>query len=137
MIRRPPISTRTDTLFPYTTLFRSLQFEPSDSFQLTFDAFYTDTKDTGIFRGTESPIASWSTNGGAVFEGATGAGPFADPATFSNVLPILRTDTEGNSAELFAICRNLSWVVSDRLNLKLDYGYSTLNHITINYESYT
>src|SRR3546814_19345775 len=24
MIRRPPLSTRTDTLFPYTTLFRSL-----------------------------------------------------------------------------------------------------------------
>src|SRR3546814_9585355 len=24
MLRRPPISTRTDTLFPYTTLFRSL-----------------------------------------------------------------------------------------------------------------
>src|SRR3546814_8632681 len=27
MIRRPPRSTRTDTLFPYTTLFRSLQDE--------------------------------------------------------------------------------------------------------------
>src|SRR3546814_18371548 len=27
MIRRPPISTRTDTLFPYTTLFRSIQTE--------------------------------------------------------------------------------------------------------------
>src|SRR3546814_11662386 len=27
MIRRPPRSTRTDTLFPYTTLFRSLQVE--------------------------------------------------------------------------------------------------------------
>src|SRR3546814_19481290 len=27
MIRRPPRSTRTDTLFPYTTLFRSLLFE--------------------------------------------------------------------------------------------------------------
>src|SRR3546814_5732562 len=25
-IRRPPISTRTDTLFPYTTLFRSVPF---------------------------------------------------------------------------------------------------------------
>src|SRR3546814_10916562 len=25
MIRRPPISTRTDTLFPYTTLFRSME----------------------------------------------------------------------------------------------------------------
>src|SRR3546814_4580482 len=27
MIRRPPRSTRTDTLFPYTTLFRSLGFD--------------------------------------------------------------------------------------------------------------
>src|SRR3546814_5619191 len=27
MIRRPPRSTRTDTLFPYTTLFRSLEFD--------------------------------------------------------------------------------------------------------------
>src|SRR3546814_8945875 len=29
MIRRPPRSTRTDTLFPYTTLFRSLLPKPS------------------------------------------------------------------------------------------------------------
>src|SRR3546814_4380531 len=28
MIRRPPRSTRTDTLFPYTTLFRSLEALP-------------------------------------------------------------------------------------------------------------
>src|SRR6056297_3989346 len=28
MIRRPPRSTRTDTLFPYTTLFRSLKVGP-------------------------------------------------------------------------------------------------------------
>src|SRR3546814_11787581 len=30
MIRRPPRSTRTDTLFPYTTLFRSLQQHEED-----------------------------------------------------------------------------------------------------------
>src|SRR3546814_15203457 len=30
MIRRPPRSTRTDTLFPYTTLFRSLPDDPLD-----------------------------------------------------------------------------------------------------------
>src|SRR3546814_288038 len=29
MIRRPPRSTRTDTLFPYTTLFRSERGEPA------------------------------------------------------------------------------------------------------------
>src|SRR3546814_8172631 len=28
MIRRPPRSTRTDTLFPYTTLFRSVEIAP-------------------------------------------------------------------------------------------------------------
>src|SRR3546814_12583001 len=31
MIRRPPRSTRTDTLFPYTTLFRSQRFVVSDT----------------------------------------------------------------------------------------------------------
>src|SRR3546814_5021668 len=38
MIRRPPRSTRTDTLFPYTTLFRSYRlpsgcFEPARQFE--------------------------------------------------------------------------------------------------------
>src|SRR3546814_2016554 len=32
MIRRPPRSTRTDTLFPYTTLFRSLLLQPFGDF---------------------------------------------------------------------------------------------------------
>src|SRR3546814_8904899 len=31
MIRRPPRSTRTDTLFPYTTLFRSMASQSSES----------------------------------------------------------------------------------------------------------
>src|SRR3546814_4284726 len=31
MIRRPPRSTRTDTLFPYTTLFRSGEFAERDA----------------------------------------------------------------------------------------------------------
>src|SRR3546814_3477339 len=31
MLRRPPRSTRTDTLFPYTTLFRSLQVEAAQA----------------------------------------------------------------------------------------------------------
>src|SRR3546814_13146596 len=34
MIRRPPRSTRTDTLFPYTTLFRSAGYDREDASQL-------------------------------------------------------------------------------------------------------
>src|SRR3546814_3289673 len=39
MIRRPPRSTRTDTLFPYTTLFRSvvLASEDDGSVRIDFD----------------------------------------------------------------------------------------------------
>src|SRR3546814_9546783 len=34
MLRRPPISTRTDTLFPSTTLFRSTPLAPEDHVQI-------------------------------------------------------------------------------------------------------
>src|SRR3546814_3602436 len=36
MIRRPPISTRTDTLFPYTTLFRSCGWRSSSASSWSF-----------------------------------------------------------------------------------------------------
>src|SRR3546814_9568959 len=47
MIRRPPISTRTDTLFPYTTLFRShprmvFMDEPTASLDVSVQARLLD-----------------------------------------------------------------------------------------------
>src|SRR3546814_19527112 len=43
MIRRPPRSTRTDTLFPYTTLFRSLTFRnDANQYCRTFSAARAD-----------------------------------------------------------------------------------------------
>lgn len=119
--------------FQRVSIAGALQFEPYDNFNATIDAFYTDTEDSGIFRGTETPIASWS---GASFDGASGAGPFADSATYSAVVPILRTDTEGNEAQIFAIGANLEWGISDNLNFVFDYGYSTLDRNDIDYESY-
>src|SRR3546814_5020244 len=41
MIRRPPRSTRTDTLFPYTTLFRSTIDSDVGAFTLGGDVVYT------------------------------------------------------------------------------------------------
>src|SRR3546814_17684659 len=48
MIRRPPRSTRTDTLFPYTTLFRSLRYVP-----------LTAKRVTGIVSRGGSIMAKW------------------------------------------------------------------------------
>src|SRR3546814_7671352 len=53
MIRRPPISTRTDTLFPYTTLFRST---------ITYDEFcdqpYVELLLNGNFRSLPDIVLS-------------------------------------------------------------------------------
>ena len=122
--------------FERTSIAGALQFEPTDSLSLTIDSFYTDTSDSGIFRGTETPIASWSTNGGAQVGAVTGSGPFADSATYTNVFPILRTDTEGAESSIFAIGGNLEWKANDNLGFVLDYGYSTLDRNDVDYESY-
>src|SRR3546814_16373509 len=61
MIRRPPRSTRTDTLFPYTTLFRSeisiqnrrqldgVQFDPSNDATLLVVSFQSNNGVQGLF----------------------------------------------------------------------------------------
>src|SRR3546814_9349365 len=43
MIRRPPRSTRTDTLFPYTTLFRSHQLDEVAGFVAAVELVFEDT----------------------------------------------------------------------------------------------
>src|SRR3546814_14521410 len=72
MIRRPPRSTRTDTLFPYTTLFRS-------SGQDAFTIFAQDMGRTGYVAGTL-----------AVREGLRAPVPQVDPR------PILTMDDMGH-----------------------------------------
>src|SRR3546814_2223297 len=86
MIRRPPRSTRTDTLFPYTTLFRSLQLAEPDGeaerqrqdqdAELALDAeeprpFHQGTQDRGtiLVRSEEhtSELQSLMRNSYAVF----------------------------------------------------------------------
>src|SRR3546814_7898139 len=51
MIPRPPRSTRTDTLFPYTTLFRSPQPRASEPRHRAVDQLYgASTKDCRVVR---------------------------------------------------------------------------------------
>src|SRR3546814_19394022 len=64
MIRRPPRSTRTDTLFPYTTLFRSLDqcelgvvVQPFDSCIREFEANAGGRTGRGVSSQMIQPIA--------------------------------------------------------------------------------
>src|SRR3546814_1789381 len=57
MIRRPPRSTRTDTLFPYTTLFRSPQLPRQlSSFQCLLECEHSPTFQRGF--GVENELRS-------------------------------------------------------------------------------
>lgn len=118
--------------FERTSVTGTLQFEPTDRFQATVDAYYSDFQDAGIFRGVETPIASWS---GTEVSNVTGSG-FADTATYSPTTPIIRTDTEGNTADLFSIGLNTSFALTDNITLTGDYSHSTLDRSDQDYESY-
>src|SRR3546814_9684706 len=59
MIRRPPRSTRTDTLFPYTTLFRSCRlhaFDPRPFFQYQAFAVEKDQRQRNGLPGGKPPV---------------------------------------------------------------------------------
>src|SRR3546814_9778723 len=69
MIRRPPRSTRTDTLFPYTTLFRSLIIFSTFVGYLGGGPWGAVAMTAGIFRSEEhtSELQSLMRNSYAVF----------------------------------------------------------------------
>src|SRR3546814_13860763 len=83
MIRRPPRSTRTDTLFPYTTLFRSFvvqQLYPSQAHR-----FVRRSAEVGQFpvRRTGDEVLRDDLFGASLFDNPAALeqdGPFAQPA---------------------------------------------------------
>jgi len=135
-LRIPRDNPRTGSVsrdFERTSVAGTLEFRPNDRFQMTGDVLYTDAEDSGIFRGIETPIASWS---GADVTSATGGGPFADSVTYDNVGPILRTDTEGNEVETLALGLNTSFEFTDKFRVVGDFATSSLERTDVDYESY-
>src|SRR3546814_2128382 len=60
MIRRPPRSTRTDTLFPYTTLFRSIEFgRTTPAFRSPFGTNVGIGSQGLVMAGTDAQKAAW------------------------------------------------------------------------------
>src|SRR3546814_13245611 len=66
MIRRPPRSTRTDTLFPYTTLFRSVDDVPFllDLARLGGIGFHDRPSSSCRGSGTDTPALAGVSGGG-------------------------------------------------------------------------
>jgi iron complex outermembrane receptor protein len=120
--------------FERTSIAGTLQFEPTDNAALTLDAFWSDYDDGGVFRGVETPLASWAN---VNLDSSTGSGTFVDSATYSPVGAIVRTDTESASAEIFAVGANYQFEFENGIDLELDASFSQLDRTDIDYESYS
>src|SRR3546814_2027677 len=115
MIRRPPRSTRTDTLFPYTTLFRSLLPNPRSH----------DSEPSGWRHWQLIPF------GDLLYERRAGKGGGGDDRRRERVGPVAgqgrhRGDarSEEHTSELQSLMRN-------------SYAVSCLTTTKKNYDSYT
>ena len=119
--------------FKRTSIAGALQFEPDERFKMSADVLFSDYSDEGIFRGVETPLASWSGNSLTNF---TGSNAFVDSATYGQTPVILRTDTESNEVEQYAFGVNFSYELTDRLYVMADIANSGLDRNDIDYESY-
>ena len=123
--------------FERTSIAGTLQFDPAADVSFTFDGFYSDFDDTGIFRGVETPLATaWTGDNPPTVTDSTGTGPFVDSVSYTQNPAILRTDTQGNEAEIYALGGNVDFGVGENTRIMFDAGYSAVSSNGVDYESY-
>lgn len=123
--------------FERTSVAGTLQFNPAADIEFKFDGFYSDFDDTGIFRGVETPLATaWTGDNPPTVTGSTGTGPFVDSVSYTQNPAILRTDTQGNEAEIYALGGNVEFGVGEKTRIMFDAGYSQVSSNGVDYESY-
>src|SRR3546814_11564177 len=86
MIRRPPRSTRTDTLFPYTTLFRSAGHPPREVAE-TLVAPLEDRPDRAQQSAADRPLERPQRLNGATVDRNFPAGPAVPPLPWVSARP--------------------------------------------------
>src|SRR3546814_1110368 len=123
MIRRPPRSTRTDTLFPYTTLFRSLidsqsvipasacgeaaDFDTSDILPRVLDEFTVEDTLWPVPFNTSNPVLYYNKKD---FTEA-GLDPEAPPATLADIKTASQAIVDSGAASQGYAMEQRAWYV--------------------------
>src|SRR3546814_17601349 len=102
MIRRPPRSTRTDTLFPYTTLFRSF-LEPDEVTRLKRFSLLAD-----YLGAKESDIAAWNAARPERARDAVNARRITNIGTFRAYMTAYLKDRGDMAEGMFLVVRQLA-----------------------------
>src|SRR3546814_4903948 len=104
MIRRPPRSTRTDTLFPYTTLFRS-----QEECDVRSSLWQGNLSPLGCVTALKQPTqSSWHTElpGLGPLRSPTGINPLATKGCFTCSDDVSPNRSEEHTSELQSLMRN-------------------------------
>src|SRR3546814_12069247 len=97
MKRRPPRSTRTDTLFPYTTLFRSTNVSPSEAKARISIRFNDRHSGAGLVERIRAIVES---EGGELLAKISGEPFLTPPGEFSDMIAAAITQPTGLEPEL-------------------------------------
>src|SRR3546814_4252363 len=115
MIRRPPRSTRTDTLFPYTTLFRS-DIRLSISAGILWMAFVS------ILRASwNADVDYWTLAWPHILQGI--GMPFFFVGLTALALSSVPAQDQTNAAGLMSFLRTLSGAIGDRKSTRLNSSH--------------
>src|SRR3546814_20247661 len=114
MIRRPPRSTRTDTLFPYTTLFRSFTQADADALNARFEGVGTGEMLRKLFAegtlGKIATVSSFGTESAVLLHLVAQADP-AVPVIFVDTLKMFPETLEYRETLISTFGIENSWVV--------------------------
>jgi iron complex outermembrane receptor protein len=132
--------------FERTSAAGTLQWQPTERFDATFDVFYSEYTDAGINRGIETPLASWDgfdTDNDGINDSSVqptnirGNAPgIADSVLYTGVGPAVKTQEQVRDAELISYGLNLSYDLTEKLELVADFSRSTVDREDLDFESF-
>lgn len=109
-----------------------VEWEPSDRFHTTIDAYWSRFKDDQRLRGIELPLA-W---GNSTLTDFTIEDGLVTSGTWSGTEAVMRNDVVHRTSTIIAGGWNSQFKPNDRLTLELDLGYSRLKKTEENLEIY-
>jgi iron complex outermembrane receptor protein len=116
-----------------TGVLGTIEYEPSDTFNMAIDAYYTKFKDNQIKRGIELPLF-WSS--AQLQPGFAAESGLVTSGTFDGVKGVVRNDFDGRDADLFSLGWNARIGRLDVLQVTIDASYSRVDREDLVLETY-
>lgn len=102
----------------------TIEWQPSDRFHSTFDALYTNFKETQRLRGIEIPLGFNIFPGGGTLSNAVVRDGFVQSFTFSPQFTVQRNDLNERKADSYSFGWNNDLLLTDTIHLNVDASWS-------------